>query len=462
MGRVVRTTKLPLNLGERSEGGANTGKRAYLEATVAVLNEARAFYVDFFLAHAEKFAERVSYFSEKHQEQRERAISAHELLTWAECCTVGTRGHSHPWAGWNFSERFPDMPVVYRRSVIKDAIGKVRSYLSNHANWRQTGKKQGEPGLPGARNHPTLYEGVFSLELDALDARETFARFKVYTGEQWIWANYPVRYSRYVEQRRTEAGWEPLSPKLVVRKKAVELHLSQVKEVQAKKVNERKNDPDLVTVAVDLNVKHLAVITVRQHGVIRETLFVSDQGLDQHRYRHLKRIAKKQWQAGKPVKGEHSNQQLWGHVRRMNVDAARKTARAIARVCARYPDCVLLFERLRKIKVRGGSKSRRLNRKQANQLRGKINGFAKEQAYSQAIVSVEVNPHGTSQYCSRCGAKGERFSSHAGQRVPHKGGKLFWCPNCHYEVQADFNASVNVHHSFYQELHWHPRGIRSG
>ena len=114
MGRVVRTTKLPLNLGKRSEGGANTGKRAYLEATVAVLNEARAFYVDFFLAHAEKFAERVSYFSEKHQEQRERAISAHELLTWAECCTVGTRGHSHPWAGWNFSERFPTMPVVYR------------------------------------------------------------------------------------------------------------------------------------------------------------------------------------------------------------------------------------------------------------------------------------------------------------------------------------------------------------
>src|SRR5207237_701636 len=99
--------------------------------------------------------------------------------------------------------------------------------------------------------------------------------------------------------------------KLVVRKNEAELHFSQTKEVKAKKIVESKHDPDLVTVAVDLNVKMLAVITVRQRGTIRETVFVRDQGLDQARYRHLKRIAKKQWQSGKPVKGEHSNQQLW-------------------------------------------------------------------------------------------------------------------------------------------------------
>lgn len=36
-----------------------------------------------------------------------------------------------------------------------------------------------------------------------------------------------------------------------------------------------------------------------------------------------------------------------------------------------------------------------------------------------------------------------RFSLVAGQRVTGKGGKLFCCPACHYECQADFNASVN-------------------
>ena len=457
MGQATRTTKLPIDLDPRNVGGANTGKRAYLQATEEVLNRARAFYVDFFLAHADKLAEKVTYYSEEHLEFRERLISAHELLTWAESCTVATAAHPHPWAGWNFSERFPGMPFAYRRSVIKDAIGKVRSYLSNHANWEASGKQKGKPGLPAASDHPTLYQGCLALELEALDLHEAFVRINVYTGEEWRWMHYPVSSSRYTVQRLREADWERQSPTLVLRAHAAELHIPQVKKITARKVMERKQDPDLVTVAVDLNVKNLAVITARQHDQIIETVFVTDHGLDAHRYRHLKRIARKQWQSGKPVKGEHSNQQLWRHIDRLNEDAAHKVARRIACVCAKYPDCILLFERLRTIKPGAGSKSRRMNRRRANQLRGKIREYAKEKAYVQQVVTVEVNPHGTSQYCSRCGAKGERFSYLGDKRIKAKWGKLFWCPVCHYEANADFNASVNVHHSFYREWHWLPR-----
>jgi putative transposase len=146
----------------------------------------------------------------------------------------------------------------------------------------------------------------------------------------------------------------------------------------------------------------------------------------------------------------------------MNTDAAHKAARAIVQVCEQYPGCVLVFERLRKIRAKGGSTSRRRNRKQANQLRGQINHLAREKAYAQATVTVEVNPHGTSQYCSRCGAKGERFSWRAGLRLKQRGGKLFGCPVCHYQVQADFKASVNLHHRFFHEFHWQPRLKRSG
>jgi transposase len=97
------------------------------------------------------------------------------------------------------------------------------------------------------------------------------------------------------------------------------------------------------------------------------------------------------------------------------------------------------------------------NRKRANHLRGKINQYAREKAFAQGTCTVEVNPHGTSQYCSRCGARGERFSYRGGKRVQEKWGKLFGCLVCHYEAQADFNASVNVHRSFYREWHWQPR-----
>ena len=463
MGQATRTTQLLLDLGKREEGGANSGKRAYLEATGAILTQARAFYLDFFLTHAQKLAERVSYYSEKHLEWHSRAIAPNELLTWAETHTVATCDHPHPWEGWNFSERFPDMPFVYRRAVIKDAIGKARSHLSHLLNWEKSGKKTGKPGAPGAANHPTLYKGTVELDLESRGKEHArFVRLKVYTGSHWHWCHYPIKNSHYFQQRLTDPEWEKQSPKLVVRKSSAELHFSQIKEVKAKKIVESKADPDLVTVGVDLNVKMLAVITVRQGGTIRETVFARDQGLDQARYRHLKRIAKKQWLSGKPVKGEHSNQQLWGHVRRMNEDAAHNVARRIANVCAKYPGCVLVFERLRKIRRAAGSKSRRMNRTQANQLRGKINQYARTKAYALGVVTVETNPHGTSQYCSRCGARGERFSNLNGRRVTLKWGKLFRCPVCHYQAQADFNASCNLHHSFYGQYHWQPRLKRSG
>jgi putative transposase len=457
MGQASRTTKLLLALGKRDQGGANSQKRAALLATAEVLTQARAFYLDFFLAHAGKLAERVTYYSEEHLEMRERLISAHELLSWAEGATVETREHPHPWEGWSFTERFPGMPFAYRRSVIKDAIGKARSYLSNRANWEKSGKKKGKPGLPAAADHPTLYQGCIMLDLETLNLQEAFVRINVYTGKDWIWMHYPVCSSRYLVQRLLEADWKRQSPTLVLRARSAELHLPQVKQIAAKKVRERKQDPQLVTVAVDLNVKNLAVITVRRAEHIIQTVFVTDHGLDAHRYRHLKKIAKKQWQSGAPVKGEHSNRDLWRHIDRQNQDAAHKAARQIAEVCARYPGCILLFERLRKIKPGKGSKSRRMNRRRANQLRGKINQQAKDKAYLHQIVTVEVNPHGTSQYCSRCGALGERFSYRGGQRIVEQWGKLFCCPVCHFEAHADFNASVNVHRSFYREWHWQPR-----
>ena len=462
MGQTARTTKLLLDLRAHQQRGANQGKRRYLEETVAILDAARRFYLDFFLAYPDKLIERVEVISKQTGEVSERLISADKLLTWAESHTVATAQHPDPLPEWNFSQAFPHFPNRYRRSVIKDCIGKARGYLTTLSNWQGKGAKKGRPGMPTASNHPTLYAGTYTLDLDELDVRKSFVRLKVYTGSQWTWVHYPTRYNRYFEQRRGEQGWEQESPRLILGKHDAAIHFLQTKTITATKIVESKHDPDLVTVAVDLNVKQLAVITVRQHGQIKATRFVSDQGLDQHRFRHLGRVAKKQWQTGHPVKGERSNQHLWAHIRRQNLDTAHKTARAIVEVCEQYPGCVLLFERLRTIKPKGGSKSRRLNRKQANQLKGKINQLAKEKAYAQGVVSVEVNPHGTSQYCSRCGARGMRFSLLAGQRITGRGGKLFFCPVCHYECHADFNASVNVHHSFFREYHWQPRLNRSG
>src|SRR5258708_21164054 len=109
---------------------------------------------------------------------------------------------------------------------------------------------------------------------------------------------YPVCGSGNAMQRLQAADWKRQSPTLVLRAHTSELHIPQVKKIAASKVMERKQDPDLVTVAVDLNVKNLAVITVRQHGGVIETVFLRDHGLQVHLDRPLHRLAEKQWQTG--------------------------------------------------------------------------------------------------------------------------------------------------------------------
>jgi hypothetical protein len=327
MGKATRTTKLLLNFDSRANKGMNSVKRGYLDTTITLLNQARAFYIDFFLAHSEKLSEQVTYFSTKCQDYRERPINADELLTWAEYCTIPTKNHPFPLKGWNFHAHFPGFPSIYRRSVIKDAIGKARSYLSNLKNWKDAGcQKKGKPGIPQANNYPTLYQGTYRLELDELNYQDAFVQLKVYTGKRWEAINFPVKANRWCLARLKEEGWDTQSPMLVLRPKYAALHIPQVKEIQAQKVNEHKSAPDLVTIGVDLNVKNLAVVTVRQHGTILKTVFCKDQGLDQHRYRHLKHISKRQWQSGKPVKGERNCNSLWRHVKQTMILLTRYLA----------------------------------------------------------------------------------------------------------------------------------------
>ena len=116
--------------------------------------------------------------------------------------------------------------------------------------------------MPTATNHPTLYAGTSTLELDALDLRKSFVRIRVYTGERWEWIHSPTRYNRYFEQRRAEEGWEEESPKLILGEQQAALHFLQTKTITAKKIVESKRDPDLVTVAVDQS----AEAACRHHG----------------------------------------------------------------------------------------------------------------------------------------------------------------------------------------------------
>lgn len=148
MGQTARTTKLLLDFSGRASGGINTGKREHLRATVDILNAARRFYLNFFLAHAEKLTARSEVISKKTGEIREGVISADNLLTWAEFQTVETADHPTPLPDWNFTQAFPDFPNRYRRAAHQGCDRQSTGLSPSHQELAGLGEKEREARCP--------------------------------------------------------------------------------------------------------------------------------------------------------------------------------------------------------------------------------------------------------------------------------------------------------------------------
>jgi IS605 OrfB family transposase len=349
----------------------------------------------------------------------------------------------------------------------------VKGYLSNLKNWEfqrarcdalyqrrllqrsttpstdgvgvspRSSKKGNPPKPPTARNFPTFYSGTIKLEL--LDIKNQFVRLKVYDGSKWVWKNYPVKIGKKQLEQLNDTSWSMQSPTLVSKatKRGIEwyLHIPLAKKVSLKPIKEQKKEnPNLTTLAVDLGLRHLAVVTVRKNGEIVKTSFFRGENVSAHRLQHLYKVFRKQKRSGKPIHGEKSNQELWRHIKATNTDVAHNITQKIVKVAQQFEVKVIVIEHLHKFQpFRGEKRSKKLNRKLTYWLKGKIEEQLRYKAFEHGILVKSVSPAFTSKICNKCGGFGERFSS----------GSLFRCFYCGYVANADFNASVNLHKVFW-------------
>jgi hypothetical protein len=107
--------------------------------------------------------------------------------------------------------------------------------------------------------------------------RKSFLRLKDYTGSGWVGVHSPTVYNRYVERRRAELEGETAHPTLIVSMRSAAIHFVQSKTIMARKIVESTRNPDLVTVVVDLNVKHKVVgLRLVQRGHVPTRMRLSD------------------------------------------------------------------------------------------------------------------------------------------------------------------------------------------
>ena len=213
---------------------------------------------------------------------------------------------------------------------------------------------------------------------------------------------------------------------------------------------QKKENPNLTTLSIDMGLKHIAVITVRKGGKIVFVKFFRSEKMEAHRLRHLQKIFNKQKKSGRAVKKEKSNRHLWEHIKVMNDSYAHLISKEIIEIAKEYNVDVIIIEYLRKFRNKKGesqramrsttpSTSRKFNRKFTYWLKGKLEFNLRYKALEHGILVKSVNPAFTSQICNKCGGFGERFSHNS----------LFRCFYCGYMANADFNASVNLHQVFW-------------
>jgi len=110
---------------------------------------------------------------------------------------------------------------------------------------------------------------------------------------------------------------------------------------------------------------------------------------------------------------------------------------------------VILLERLKGLKPQKKN-PRGLNRVLSNKRRPKVVTAIQEGCEIAGISCREIMPHYTSQICSKCGKLGRRFYENrkdvheVERKMSPFGGKLFICPHCGYQANAEFNATINL------------------
>lgn len=249
----------------------------------------------------------------------------------------------NPTPQYDFDEKFYKMPCYMRRSAINEAIGKVSSYKSNLANWKDDPMGK-EPSYPKAGYvFPSMYRTVMYDQTD-----DYTAQLKVYIRNTWDWITVDLRKSDmdYIIRRcRTRKQCAP-----TLQKRGKEWFL----DFPFKETVSLGDIPiyEQTIVAVDLGIYTAATVSViRSDGTILGRHFCKLSKETDHLTHSINRIKKAQQQ------GNRNTPRLWAKVKGINHDIASKTASYITNIAVLYNADTIVFEHLDKNgKVRGSKK----------------------------------------------------------------------------------------------------------
>ena len=339
-------------------------------------------------------------------------------LTYIESLVHATKDNPNP--VYDFDSKFYKMPSYMRRGAINEAIGKVSSYKSNLANWRENpvGK---EPSCPKAGYaFPSMYRTVMYNQTD-----DYAAQIKVYVRNTWDWITVELRKTdmdyiyRYCKNRKQCA------PTLQKRGKEWFLDFPFKENTTLKEASIY----DKTIVSVDLGINTAATISVmRSDGTILGRHFCKLPKETDSLMHSINRIKKAQQH------GNYKTPRLWAKVKGINHNIASKTANYIMDIAVLYNADTIVFEHLNKNGKIRGSKKQKLKMWRSQE----VQSIVANKAHRLGMRISHVCAWGTSKYAydgSGTVLRGKDGGFNTYELCKFQNGKIYNC---------DLSASYNI------------------
>lgn len=286
-------------------------------------------------------------------------------------------------ARYGFDEKFYKFPSYLRRAAINEAIGCVRSFRSNYANWEKNGKQGKEPRLQAERfAMPTFYKKVMFCPSEDPCA----AHLKLFLNNDWVWVKVRLRGTDIRYLKRYWQHCKPSAPTLEKRYGKYFLRFAFTEKVELSETPVA----DQRICAVDLGLNSDAVCSIMSaDGTVLARKFVNFPSEKDHLWHALNRIRQHQREHG-----SQNVQSFWKYARRLNDELAKKIAAAIVDFAVLYSVDCIVFEYLdfrgRKAK---GNKAQRLHMWRKNG----IQQYVEHKAHRNGIRISRICAWGTSK-----------------------------------------------------------------
>jgi len=270
-------------------------------------------------------------------------VSSLDDVTTKDCVNITEnlihRTKNNPTPKYDFSNQFYKFPSYFRRSAISKALGILKSYRSNLANWEEERKQTIAEGKrfkkkPPALNidheaFPVFYEGNMFERLS-----ENQAKIKLFKGNDWVWETITFNPSNM--KNRGVEDWKENNPTLVKVGKKYFLSISYTKKIKLNKTSLK----DQIIVSVDLGLTNSAVCSAMDYnGTVIGRTFINQPVEKDRLVTKTNRLKKAQ-----RTSGYISAPAIWRRINGIQKYIIQNTASRIIKFAELHNADVIVFE----------------------------------------------------------------------------------------------------------------------